>query len=335
MSLGVIFIAVTVVSATLTFFGTVHTTMNIQQTIVIGDQNGNWYPGNNNPVARDLGNVSHCTDYLYKLLIKNQGCENADVWFTEDPIPPEGMNISHYVFGGEQTVHLAQKIVIFGQSPWTLLPGGATADVTFNTCGKFFNYTITYSGLTTDTEYALVYYANMPDYWTGNRVVVLGTFTANGGTTSGSTFGVPTMPYQNDSNALRSINDPPISENYVHPYGAKIWIIPTAYIQETDVDWSQEAANTYLFETDLAFHLNCNAWSSIAEPQNPDAPLIYSLPNVFPIFDQGIDDGHFLLEAQSLYCWITCYHLDFNIDYEGPVAFDTHVNAQPYIEPQE
>jgi hypothetical protein len=299
-------VATTLVSAgALEYFGKVHTTINVQQSIVIGDGTSwfNW----NQPVARDIGNASHCTDYCYKLLLKNQACVDANVRFIEDP-RPENLTINHYVFGDTQTVHLQQKVVVWGSSPWALLQDGAWADVTFNTCGKTFNYTITYSGLNQGTEYALIYYANYPEYWTAAPVRIIDTFIAGGGNVSDS-VNIPTMPTAEDENALRPISI--VGEIYNHTYGAKLWIVPLVDIENGDLTWGQ--ATSYLWETDLAFYLDCDAWRQ---------PELYCLPNVFPLFDTTV------LKAKQTYCWISCYHLDFYSS-GGKQEWDTFVHASP------
>jgi hypothetical protein len=315
--LGAILLSTTLVSAALLpYFGKVETTLDVQQSIVIGDANG-WYNWDK-PVIRDLGDVVHCKDYCYKLLIKNQACEDATAVITDKPtgiLDIEGIDITHYIFGDSQTVHLAQKVVDFQVSPWALLPDGDKADVTFNTCGPTMDYTIVYSGLDEGTSYSLIYYGNMPDYWTEGPVTVLGSFTADStGTTSGSAQ-APTIPFAEDENALRPISEE--GETYAHQYGAKVWIVPTAALivdGGTDVDWGQ--ASAFLFETDLVLYIDCDNWSPVC------------LSNVYPLFDTTI------LKAESTYCWISCYHVDFDI-VPGTYTFDTILDADPITPPVE
>ena len=79
--LGVILISTTLASAALLqYFGKVTTTMNVKQSIVVGDGE-HWY-GWDEPITRDLGDIVHCTDYCYKLWIKNQACKPAVVSIT-------------------------------------------------------------------------------------------------------------------------------------------------------------------------------------------------------------------------------------------------------------
>jgi len=302
-------VVTTLVSATLLqYFGQVNTTMNVQQSIQIGEKVNteivwkNW----NEPVTRDLGNVVHCTDYCYKLWIKNQACKSATVTLTDvvtnaPYMDATGIDIGHYIFGDSQTIELIQKNVVFGQSPWTPLVDGKEATLTFNTCGTTFNWNIeTNANL---EGYSLIYYANYPEYWTEGPVTVIGSGL------SGSYDGV-TMPFADDENALRSINEDPINEDYEHAYGAKFWLVPTEAIVGNDVNWGM--AGQFLFETDLGFYLDCDNMSPVC------------LPNVYPIFDTTV------LQPLSTYCWISCYHVAFNI-MPGIYAFETTLNAVKVI----
>ena len=282
----------TLVTATfLPNFGVVKTTMNIEQSVVAGDGT-TWYNWDE-PITRDLGNVVHCKDYCYKLLIKNRACCDAIVSFEDIPVE-EGVDVSHWVFGGTQTIRLVQKEVVWGQSPWAELQDGMEAELTFNTCGTTFDWEIT----TEDdlTGYILIYYANYPDYWEEAPAIVLGGLS---GTTD-----VPTMPYVDDENALRPISDE--GESYDHQYGAKFWLVPCDAIDSGEINWGM--ADEFLFETDLGFYLDCDEWEPIP------------LRNVYPIFSTNI------LKAESIQCWITCYHVAFDI---MPVytTFETYIHA--------
>lgn len=308
--------ATTLVSAALLpYFGKVNTTMTTQQSVEVGDGE-KWYNWNE-PVLRPLGEVVHCTDYCYKLWIRNRACVNATVNFTdictaapkwkyiegEDKWVPdgEGINITHFVFGDNQTIRLVQKQIVWGQSPWGELEDGMEAYLTFNTCGETFTWSI-------ESEdnlegYVLIYYANYPEYWDAAPAFVLGGL-------SGSVDDVLTMPYPKDENAQRPIIDE--GETYDHQYGAKFWLVPAGALTEGNngynIKWGM--ASQFLFETDLGFYLDC-------DDMNPAC-----LWNVFDAFQT------FILKAESKYCWISCYHVAFKI-YEGEYTFQTIVDAEP------
>lgn len=305
----------------MTHFGQVHVTMNTHQSIVVGDGDV-WYEGTDSPpISRELGDVAHCTDYCYKLLIKNQGCEDADVWFTELPTQEsnmDGVAISHHVFGDTQTIKLVWK-----DAQWQQINPTSYANVTFNTCGETFNYDIDYYNL--QGEYSLIYYFDTdPDRfadWGHCLVLANVIFTGTGGVAN--TIDVQTMPYESDANAWLPA-DYTVSDGYEHARGAKLWLVPqTALtnpipgVENKLIAWNP---STYLFETDLFLYIDCDNW----EP--------YCLPDVFGLFDTEIDDTEkYLLHAESTYCWITCYHLDFGIETKQ-VAFDTFVHGQAHVE---
>ena len=270
--------ATTLVSAALlTYFGEVNTTMTAKQSVVIYD-GVDWYDYDM-PITRDLGEVVHCTDYCYKLWIKNQACVDAEVEFVDTPEEP-GVHITHYVFGDTQTIVLTMK-----DGEWN--PTGDPITLTYKTCGANFDYELS----VLPVGYSLIYYIDQPDpYVNWGRVFVLGD------TASGS-LNVPSMPWPDDLN----VND-----------GAKFWLIPTADLtnpmplQETTMNkW---APLTYYFETAFGLYIDC------------DAPVT-CMP-CYPLFATTI------LKAESIYCWISCYHISFYI-IPGEYAFNTLVHATP------
>jgi hypothetical protein len=310
---AILLTATLVSAALLPYFGKVNTTMNVQQSIVIGEKVDDQIQWNNYdvPVQRDLGNVVHCTDYCYKLWIKNQACKPANVFINDvctaapawnNGWDSTGIDITHHIFGDSQTIQLIQKEVVWGQSPWYPLTDGMEATLTFNTCGQTFDWSIE-SNDNLD-GYSLIYYANYPEYWSEGPVTVIGSG-------SSGSFNGATMPFVDDENAQRPISE--LGETYEHNYGAKFWLVPTEAIEGNDVDWGM--AQDFLFETDLGFYMDCDDMSPVC------------LPNVYPIFDTTV------LQAESTYCWITCYHVVFDI-MGGNYAFETTLTASEIVDPQ-
>jgi hypothetical protein len=282
--LGVILISTTLVSAALLqYFGKVTTTMNVQQSIVVGDGE-QWYDWDQ-PITRDLGDVVHCTDYCYKLWIKNQACKDADVWFNDIPLQcdPEGVTIHHYVFGDTQTILLTHK-----DAQWN--PIGDPITLTYNTCGSTFDYSL--SDL--PQGYSLVYYIDQEDRFNNwGKVFVIGD------TISGS-VDIPSMPYAEDLN---------------YADGAKFWLVPTCNLDDSTIaemtyldPWMHES---YFYEESLGLYIDCNG------------PVV-CMP-CYPLFDTTV------LKAESTYCWISCYHVAFDI-VPGGYAFDTIVDAAEIVE---
>jgi len=310
-----VMIAATLIAsgALLSYYGKMEVTATVDQSVVTSTDGGTWV-NFDTPITRDLGNVVSCNDYTYKAWIWNRACTEANVEIinecTLSPVvsggewDDEGFDITHYIIGDPQTIKLLQKEVVFGTSPWVEVIGGAYADLTFNTCNKWFTYKIKYSGLTIGMDYSLIYYANLPEYWEEGPVTILRTFTANVlGVAMGTNTGTPTMPYIDDENAQRPIGD--LNEEYLHQYGAKFWIVPTNAINDGDVNWAM--ASDFLFETDLGLYIDCD-----------DLTPIW-IPLVYDEFDTTI------LQPESTYCWLTCYHMDLNI-WPGIYKFDTYLN---------
>jgi len=305
--LGAILISTTLVTAALlTYSGKVNTTMTAQQSVVISDGHGwkNW----DEPITRNLGNVVHCTDYCYKLWIKNQACKPADVTLTDvcTAAPygdPAGIDIAHYIFGDSQTIELRQKDPV----TWLVINSGTVgADITFNTCGTTFDYSINYWGLTGD--YSLVYYIDQEDRFVNwGKVFDIADLSFYGSSTITGSADIPTMPYVDDYNSNH-----PVPDAYDHHFGAKLWLVPTSNLNAEHnhlISWTPTA---YLFETDLGFYMDCDNMNPVC------------LPYVYPIFDTHV------LQANSEYCWISCYHVAFNI-MGGNYAFETTVTATEHV----
>ena len=286
MVLGVLLISTTLASAALLqYFGKVTTTMDIKQSIVVSDGTGwkNW----NEPISRDLGSVVHCTDYCYKLWIKNQACKPATVTLTDvctaapaygndNGWDSEGVTKTHYIFGDSQIITLTQK-----DTQWN--PIGEPITLTYNTCGPTFDWTLS----SIPDGYSLVYYIDQTDRFNNwGKVFVIGN------EASGS-VDIPSMPYAEDLN---------------YATGAKFWLVPTENLQDptgmTHINpWMHES---YYYEGNLGIYIDCNG-------------PVTCMP-CYPLFDTTV------LQANSEYCWISCYHVAFNI-MPGHYAFETTVNA--------
>lgn len=280
MVLGVLILSATLVgAAVLTYFGQVNTTMNAKQSIVISADGTNWN-NYNQPINRDLGDVVHCTDYCYKLWIKNQACVDAEVSFEDTP-EEEGIDIQHWVFGDTQTIMLTHK-----DQQWN--PIGDPIKLTFETCGTTFNWELS----SLPEGYSLVYYIDQEDRFNNwGKVFVIGN------TITGS-VDIPSMPYAEDLN---------------YASGAKFWLVPTCNLDDpsglTYLDpWLHES---YYYEQSLGLYIDCNG-------------PVTCMP-CYHLFDTTV------LKAGQTYCWISCYHVAFNIA-PGVYSFQTTVDAAPVID---
>jgi len=149
------------------------------------------------------------------------------------------------VAGYSSTLLLENK----NTSTWAAITGdGKWGVLDYNSSGTAFLYTLTAAGLE-DVDYSLIYYANPAPG--NNPGKLLGTGTASGGLltivgTADISMSIPSTP---DSNMVTPHNVPP--DNYVHPYGAKIWLIPSACYNAGTNSVTTWSYSRFLFETDL------------------------------------------------------------------------------------
>jgi len=133
---------------------------------------------------------------------------------------------------------------------WQVLPDNEYGTLHYNPSGPTFDFSFTGVGLEPSTAYSLIYYANP---WPGNNPgASLGTGTS--GTDGALTIiGSPnlniSLPTPPDSNMAVSHEGPP--DNYIHPFGAKIWLVPSACYDTSTKAVSSWEPNRFLFETDL------------------------------------------------------------------------------------
>lgn len=127
--------------------------------------------------------------------------------------------------------------------PWEVIVDNMFVDMTYNTSGSTFDYTLVGQGLPANTSYDLFYYA---DGWPGNNPgAFIGTHTTSGTgtlnvalTSKELNMNLPTAP---DGNLL---------------VGAKIWLIPSSAYDETTnsvVVWPPDFS-TWLFEGNVYIH---------------------------------------------------------------------------------
>ncbi len=295
-------------AAVLEHFGTVETNMEVDQSVVISDDEGETWKSWGESIERSIPDVVHCKDYVYNLWIQNRGRTAAEASFDDvcTAAPngdSEGVDIIHYIFGDTQTISLRHKDPL----TWEVLEdeelGGA--DITFNTCGTTFDYSMDYWNIP-EGEYSLVYYIDQdPRFELWGKVDVIETISIEGTGTYSNSVDILTMPCIDDWNAGPEADYSVEPDNYEHANGAKLWLVPSIDIENGQMTvWNPD---NYLFETDLALYINCDS-----EP--------ICLSYVYPLFDTNI------LQPESIYCWISCYHVDFDI-MEGTYAFNTYLDA--------
>jgi len=112
---------------------------------------------------------------------------------------------------------------------------GPHAWLDYTTTGPTFDYTLTAIGLTPNTDYSLIYYA---DPWKGdNPGALIGSITTNG------------TGFDYSSASVELNMDLPSSPDTNYPDGAKIWLVLSADYDGTKmIDWNPD---NYLFEFSL------------------------------------------------------------------------------------
>ncbi|MCD6468006.1 MAG: hypothetical protein J7L32_01660, partial [Thermoplasmata archaeon] len=141
-------------------------------------------------------------------------------------------------------------------SDWKPITNDTTkATVTYNIAGPEFCYKVVGTGLTPDTDYSLIYYADKPDRfvnWGGNNLGALigsGVTDDNGNLMMNGKVDLHmNLPCEPDWN----INPDPDyreTDGYEHCCGAKLWLVPSSdYTEPQMTAWNP---SNYLFETDL------------------------------------------------------------------------------------
>lgn len=263
---GVVLLAVLVaismiVSASLLpYFGKIKTTVNVEsQAVEIGYGNPIvWHPYNN-PIEHTIPHTSPGGEtFCFKQWIKNGASIPVNITFNTNTY--DGIETKIYALTPTITLILENK-----DSNWDIISDdGIQATLTFDTVANTFNYDLMANGLTPETEYVLIYYADYEDRmnnWGGdNPGAHISTFITDGSGNvdiSGSVNLDMNLPSEPDANI--DIHDYSVApDNYAHGHGAKIWIVPLA---DYDVDnkkvinWNPDA---FLFETDLVIYLDCN-----------------------------------------------------------------------------
>jgi len=136
---------------------------------------------------------------------------------------------------GKATVTLVQKEENDGE--WHIKDGGASGVLTYKTKSPEFEYNFSANGLTPNTNYELIYYA---DPWDGSG----GSMTIADSLLSNGTGGITT-----GDQSVELLSDLPVSADANSPQGAKIWLVLDSDFDGTKmVAWNPAS---YLLETAL------------------------------------------------------------------------------------
>lgn len=255
MKIGIVAIAIlmttTLVSAAvLSHYGEIKTTATVSQSIVFDGKE------DNSAIEHTFDIVGGCCK-CYKEKIKNRACIDGDVDFVTTYSPGlwgDEITTTIYQVPAMTTLVLENK-----DANWAIIGGdGIEGTLVFETVKTTFDYTFEATGLAFSTDYSLIYYA---DPWGGNHPgALIATFTTDGtgviSSTSASVDLGMNLPTQPDDNINNNHGGDP--DFYAHPYGAKIWLVPSADYDASTNEMIVWNPSTYLFETDLVTYSDCD-----------------------------------------------------------------------------
>ena len=258
MAVGIVavVIAMTLIAsgAVLTYFGTVETTVDVEQSVLV---NGKLWDETTTHGQFDM--YGGCCVYT-KDKIENRGCVEGTLNFDTTFVKPAGTSnptVTYYIMPGWTTLLLENK----DDTSWGVINDDIWAELLFNPCCPTFVYEIEVHAAS-ETEYGLVYYADQQDRyvnWGGNPLKEIITFTTdiNGDySDTGSVNLGMYLPMDGDWNIGPCADYSQTPDFYINAKGAKLWIVPTTdYDSEKLTGWNP---TTYLFETDLVFYFDCD-----------------------------------------------------------------------------
>lgn len=243
----VLLVAATLVTATLlTSYGEVQTTATVKQSIVFDGQE------DSTPIEQEFDVFGGCCKCI-KEKIKNRACIEGTVDL-QTTYSPNGDGITTTIYQVPQftTLELENK-----DAGWQIIVDGTQGTLVFETIKTTFDYTFDATGLTANTDYCLIYYA---DPWAGNNPGAwIGTFTSDGSgviSTTGSKNLAMNLPSEPDENIYTDHSVAP--DNYDHAFGAKIWLVLATDYDTSTFEMTSWNPDDYLFETDLIGYSDCN-----------------------------------------------------------------------------
>ena len=238
-------------AALLTYFATMVGSATVNQSLVVDGHD--W----DNPIEYDIGCVAGNTYTNGPFVIENRanqaisiGFETTPTWYNNTSATWEDAS------DAVTTRYLAELKLENKNSTWApITDDGIEATLTYELNSPKFNYKFEATGLSANTEYDIIYYADQPDRyenWGGdNPGKLIDTFTTESRNYSGvgSVNLAMNLPKEPDANIQEY--DYCKSDNYLLCHGAKIWIVPSSDYNESTRSMSGWNPSNYLFETDM------------------------------------------------------------------------------------
>lgn len=259
--------AIGVSAALLVYYGRVLTTVTVEQSIQLEGPQG-WMsctPGYAECTTSD--EVSEPAPggerFCFKHKLRNRMSIEGEIAFGTSYSPDgEGISTTYYDVAEKTTILLENKNI----DTWVAIEDTTKAELTYDTVNPIFDFTLNTSGLQSETEYVLLYYADYDprfDKWGGdNPGALVATFTSDVAGNAYVTNNIElnmNLPTEPDWN----INPDPDYcdlhngfDDYDHCQGAKFWIVPKSdYVEGKVANWNPSA---FLFETDLGVYFDCD-----------------------------------------------------------------------------
>jgi len=286
----------------LTLYGTMTGTADVEQSVVFG--NGDTekiYDIGNSPAT--AGNT-----YTQDYNLLNRSVTTAPIKFVTNQCMVGGghCNDTNYDESGVETSYWSTvKLENKNTSDWQPVTSDEIeGTLTYELAAPTFNYELEATGLTADTEYSLIYYADRQDRfvnWGGdNPGALIATFTANGDgnipATTGSQNLAMNLPHASDWNGTADANycdNANGFDSYDLCRGAKIWLVPSDNYDSGAkiVTWGNPGS--YLYETDLITY----------DDSDTDGEALYlgeGMLNLFVknVLDIALEPGDYTVKTQ-------------------------------------
>jgi hypothetical protein len=274
MALALILCVGMVSAGLLSYYAKIETTVSVTQGILVDGQ------GYETPITEEVpAPVGGGTFYTVHS-IQNLGDKEATVYLSWESNDSKGIDVEYFV--NIATLTLENK----DPDTWQAKPDKTNATLTYCIIGNEFGYKLEAFGLAPNTEYSLIYYADKypnrfdPSQFGGDNpgaLIVEGTTTSLGYLlVSGSTELNMDLPSYPDANIDKyDYSVPP--DNYAHPHGAKIWLVPSLDYNGVDklTAWHPE---NYLFETDLISYIDLDSVSTHLLHPDPEIVTVITIP---------------------------------------------------------
>ncbi len=186
-----------------------------------------------------------------------------------------------FVVAYDSSLTLDNKEIDGTTGYWIAINDSIIATLEYNSIGQELEYSLTSSSFAED--YVLIYYADVDprfETWGGNPALLLGTL-QHGTTSLSGSIDTGDLPYSSDWN----LNPDPNYCDYTNGYddyascsGAKIWLVPSKYYDESERKVISWKPNEFLFETDLISFEDTGPTITVVE--TPSWPSCELYPNI-------------------------------------------------------